>query len=84
MLALDFLDPPCCGEPDDLVEGGGECPHVVDPWSAEDHIVGRGAVEHNEGDMEVDFGCVDWGVMSPNVNSCSLLNSIMTVERRWM
>ena len=60
MLALDFFDTPCCGESDDLVEGGGDCPHVVDPRSTEDHIVSLGAVEHYEGDMEVDSGYVNW------------------------
>ena len=42
----------------------------MDPRSAKDHIVGRGAVEHNEGDMEVDSGCVDWESFVPQ---CELL-----------
>ena len=52
------------------MEGRGDCPHVVDPRSAKDHIVGRGAVEHYEGDMEVDSGCVDW---ESDVPQCELL-----------
>ena len=42
------------------MECGGNSPHLVDPRSAENHIVGRGAVEHDEGDMEVNSGRVDW------------------------
>ena len=60
LLTFDFFNAPCCGEPDDLVKGGGDCPHVMDPRSAKDHLVRRRIVEYYEGDMEFDSGCVEW------------------------
>ena len=53
-----------------MLKSGGDCPHVMDSRSADDHIVGCGTVEHYKGDMEVDSGCVDW---EGDVPQCELM-----------
>ena len=53
LLTLDLLDSPVGWEPDDLMEGRGDCPNIVDPRSSKDKIVGRWTNQHNKGHMEV-------------------------------
>ena len=70
MFSFDLFHSLRCEESDDLVKSGGDGPHVVDPWPAKNHVVGRGTVEHYKSDMEVDSGCVDW---RGDVPQCELL-----------
>ena len=42
----------------------------IKSWSAKDHIVNEWAVKHDEGDVEIDSGCVDW---ESDVPQCELL-----------
>ena len=39
LFTFDLLDNSPGGKSDNLVEGRGECPHLMDQWSAKDHIV---------------------------------------------
>ena len=84
MLAFDFFNAPCYEESDDLVKSRGDYPHVMDPRSAEDHVVGRGAVKHYKGDMEVDFGYVNWEGDVPQCDFYLPLNPTRTVKRQWI
>ena len=74
MLTSNLLDSLLGREVDDLVEGGWDYPHAMDPQSPEDDVVGRKAVEHHDSYVEVHPTSVDWksdlpnGVLLPSTN----------------
>ena len=53
LLTSDLLDSLLGWEPDNLMKGGGDYPHVVDPRSSNDNIIGGWAIQCHEGYMEV-------------------------------
>ena len=60
LLTSIFFDTPLDWEPDALMKGGGDYPHVMDPRLSKDDVVGSWAVQHTKGYMEVHSIDVDW------------------------
>ena len=59
LFSSDLFDAPLGGKPHDLVEGRGYYPHLVNPWSAKDHIISRWVVKNCKGYVQVYSPFVD-------------------------
>ena len=59
MLSLNLFHTPYGRESDDLMESGGNNPHLVDLRSTQNDIVSNRTVQHNEGNVEVDSNRID-------------------------
>ena len=59
LFTLDLFDSPLGREPDDLVEGGGDYPHAMNPWLSKGDILGWWAVKYCKDHIELHRTGID-------------------------